>query len=77
MKTTNTRHTAPTSEPNSIELRIDAWGNVQDSFEKFCLARGIEVLQGMMGVLRNSKTYASHENESATSLNNLSQFLVK
>ena len=76
MKTTNTTHTAPASVPNIIEFRIDAWGNVQDNFEKFCLARGSEVLQGMMGVLRNSNTHASHENESATSLNNLSLFLV-
>ena len=35
---------------NIRELQKVAWGDVRDSFEKFCLTCGIEVLQGMMKV---------------------------
>ena len=48
MKTTSTTHAAPAGAPNIVELRNDAWGDVRDRFEKFCLTCGIEVLQGMM-----------------------------
>ena len=48
MKTTSTTHAAPAGAPNIVELRNEAWGDVRDSFEKFCLTCGVEVLQGMM-----------------------------
>ena len=48
MKTTNASTGAPAGAPSIVELRKEAWGDVRDSFEKFCLTCGIEVLQGMM-----------------------------
>ena len=48
MKTTNASPAAPAGAPNILELRKEAWGDVRDSFEKFCLTCGIEVMQGMM-----------------------------
>ena len=48
MRTTTASPDALASAPNIVELRNEAWGDVRDSFEKFCLTCGIEVLQGMM-----------------------------
>ena len=47
-ETTSTTHAAPAGAPNIRELKKEAWGVVRDSFGKFCLTYGIEVLQGMM-----------------------------
>ena len=48
MKTTNASPDTPAGAPNIFELQKEAWGDVRDSFEKFCLTCGLEVLQGMM-----------------------------
>ena len=48
MKTTSTTYAAPAGAPNIVELRNEAWGDVRDNFEKFCLTCGLDVLQGMM-----------------------------
>ena len=48
MKTTNASPAAPAGAPNILELQKEAWGDVRERFEKFCLICGLEVLQGMM-----------------------------